>query len=294
MSTRSSRSRRGQDEEEPEEKTEDKVMTEVPEEKEEEAAAAKEEEKEEAAAAEEEKEEEAAAEDEKEEKPKEEEEEEPTKEDKTDEDDAATEDKTEEPKEGEEAVVKEDEDKGEATPAADEDKFVKPPKRGRKRTAAEELLDLSEPPPAPLDPEIIKQHELIENTPRTTPLEIALYETFKRKESQVERLSGEVTKLKAFISKRKQTYKRKRKDEGAPTRALSAYNIFVQDRFSRLAKENEQALKSSDTDAVLKRVPPASLVASTGNQWKELPADQKSSYEERYVTMSSFVRCVIL
>lgn len=144
---------------------------------------------------------------------------------------------------------------------------------------AEELL--REAPETPMDPEILKQQEIIDNTPRTTELEHALYECLMRKESQVERLSGEVTKLKAFISKRKQTYKRKRKDEGAPTRALSAYNIFVQDRFSKLAKENEQALKSSDSDAQLKRVPPASLVASTGNQWKELSAEEKTAYEER-------------
>mmetsp|Transcript_18008 Transcript_18008/g.27220 ORF Transcript_18008/g.27220 Transcript_18008/m.27220 type:complete len:492 (+) Transcript_18008:323-1798(+) len=138
-----------------------------------------------------------------------------------------------------------------------------------------------QPPLVPLDPEIIKQQEMIDNTPRTTELEHALYDVLKRKESQVDRLSGEISKLKAFISKRKQTYKRKRKDEGAPTRALSAYNIFVQDRFSKLAKENEQALASSDSDAQLKRVPPASLVASTGNQWKELSAEDKSLYEDR-------------
>ena len=144
---------------------------------------------------------------------------------------------------------------------------------------ADELL--REVHETPMDPEIIKQQEIIDRTPRTTELEHALYECLMRKESQVERLSGEVTKLKAFISKRKQTYKRKRKDEGAPTRALSAYNIFVQDRFSKLAKENEQALKSSDSDAQLKRVPPASLVASTGNQWKELSAEETTAYEDR-------------
>ena len=133
----------------------------------------------------------------------------------------------------------------------------------------------------PTDPLLIKQQELIEASSPSTELEGALYDTLKRREAHIERLTNEVTKLRAFISKRKQTYKRKRKDEGAPTRALSAYNIFVQDRFSRLAKENEQALKSADSDAQLKRVPPASLVASTGNEWKELSAEQKSHYEER-------------
>lgn len=131
------------------------------------------------------------------------------------------------------------------------------------------------------DPKVAEDLKYIEETEATTKLEIALTEALKRKDSHVERLSGEIRKLKAFISKRKQTYKRKRKDEGAPTRALSAYNIFVQDRFARLAKENETALKSADSDAQLKRVPPASLVASTGNAWKELAAEEKAKYEER-------------
>lgn len=132
-----------------------------------------------------------------------------------------------------------------------------------------------------LDPEFVEQLEIIKTQEPTTELEVALSATLKRREEQLNRLAGEITKLKAFISKRKQTYKRKRKETGAPTRALSAYNIFVQDRFSKLAKENEQALKSHDTDAKLKRVPPASLVALTGNEWKELSAEEKSSYEER-------------
>jgi len=135
-----------------------------------------------------------------------------------------------------------------------------------------------------VDPRIKEQQDIIENGIPTTILESALFEELSRKESHVQRLSGEVMKLKAFISKRKQTYKRKRKDEGAPTRALSAYNIFVQDRFSKLAKENEAALKSADSDAQLKRVPPASLVASTGNQWKELSMEDKSFYQDRAKT----------
>lgn len=145
---------------------------------------------------------------------------------------------------------------------------------------------------ANVDPRIKQQQDLIENGIPSTILEVALFEELSRKESHVQRLSGEVMKLKAFISKRKQTYKRKRKDEGAPTRALSAYNIFVQDRFSRLAKENEAALKSADSDAQLKRVPPASLVASTGNQWKELTAKDKSYYEDRYVLFEELCRNV--
>jgi hypothetical protein len=132
-----------------------------------------------------------------------------------------------------------------------------------------------------LDPKVAEDMEYIKVTEPTSRLEIVLLEALKRKESHIDRLSGEVHKLKAFISKRKQTYKRKRKEEGAPTRALSAYNIFVQDRFAQLAKENEAALKSADSDVQLKRVPPANLVASTGNQWKGLSPEEKVKYEER-------------
>lgn len=134
------------------------------------------------------------------------------------------------------------------------------------------------------DPKVLEDMEYIKNTPPTSRLEIALAEALERKELHVRRLTNEITKLKSFISKRKQTYKRKRKDEGAPTRALSAYNIFIKDRFAELAKENEAALKSADSEAQLKRVPPASLVSVTGNEWKKLPAEEKAKYEERAKT----------
>jgi hypothetical protein len=131
------------------------------------------------------------------------------------------------------------------------------------------------------DPKATEDMDIINSNEPKTELEIALSETLKRCEAHIGRLSQEVVKLKAFISKRKQTYKRKRKENGAPTRALSAYNIFVQDRFAKLSKDNESALRSTDTCAVLQRVAPASLVAATGNEWKVLPAEQKGHYEER-------------
>ena len=135
--------------------------------------------------------------------------------------------------------------------------------------------------PTPMSSEMAAHLELIAKSTAETPLEIALMAVLKGKDVQLQRLTKEINKLRAFVSKRKQTYKRKRKDEGAPTRALSAYNIFIQDRFARLAKENENALKSENEDAQLKRVPPANLVASTGNEWKELSAEVKAQYEER-------------
>jgi hypothetical protein len=131
------------------------------------------------------------------------------------------------------------------------------------------------------DPKAIAQLEFIQNNKPETELELALAGVLERKEQHIARLVSEITKLKTFISKRKQTYKRKRKDEGAPTRALSAYNIFVQDRFAQLAKENDAALKSADTNVQMQRVPPANLVASTGNAWKSLSAEDKAKYEER-------------
>lgn len=100
-----------------------------------------------------------------------------------------------------------------------------------------------------IDEKMAASLELIKTTAPSTALEQAYADVLDRKDQHILRLTNEIQKLKAFISKRKQTYKRKRKDEGAPTRALSAYNIFVQDRFALLAKENEKALKSTDTEA---------------------------------------------
>lgn len=69
----------------------------------------------------------------------------------------------------------------------------------------------------------------------------------------------------------------------ATTVFINCLYMFLQDRFAKLAKENEQALTSEDKDATLRRVPPASLVSSTGNEWKTLSAEVKAQYEERYV-----------
>lgn len=157
-------------------------------------------------------------------------------------------------------------------------------KGGEMKTSSFDDDVLAELKDDPMDTKAAEDEEFIRKNPPTTKLEHALFDMLKRKENHVARLTGEVAKLKAFISKRKQTYKRKRKDEGAPTRALSAYNIFVQDRFAKLAKQNEAALKSADSDAQLKRVPPANLVAKTGGEWKDLPAEEKAKYQLRAKT----------
>ena len=193
------------------------------------------------------------------------------------------EEKAEKPNEAEEGVP--------APPSPPEEEQPSPsPDKAKERTASDKENDDKEErrlaaieveEEKEKDPEVIAQNELISKSTPSSELEIALAAALKRKEQHAKRLAGEIVKLKQFISKRKQTYKRKRKDDGAPTRALSAYNIFIQDRFARLAKENEKALKSDDKDAKMKRVPPASLVAKTGNQWKELSVEEKAKYEER-------------
>ena len=131
------------------------------------------------------------------------------------------------------------------------------------------------------DPQTLADRKTLEENKPESELELALSRLLTAKENHVIKLTNEIKKLKGFISKRKQTYKRKRKDEGAPTRALSAYNIFVQDQFAKLAKKNSAALQSTDTNAQLERVPPANLVASTGNQWKALSEEEKQKYRDR-------------
>eukprot|EP00977_Amphora_coffeiformis_P014584 scaffold4097_cov166-Amphora_coffeaeformis.AAC.41 len=131
------------------------------------------------------------------------------------------------------------------------------------------------------DADALAQEEIVKNTVPSTELEIALTKILERKQILIDRITGEITKMKNFVKKRKQTYKRKRKEDGAPTRALSAYNMFIKERFAELSKQNEEALKSDDVNASLKRVPPSSLVSKTGNEWKELPEEIKQQYEEK-------------
>jgi hypothetical protein len=152
---------------------------------------------------------------------------------------------------------------------------------GNKRQKVNKLRFTSNADKSSQDPKVVKQQRLIQAHEPSSELEISLYDEIRRKDVQIDRLTSEILKLKQFVSKRKQVYKRKRKEEGAPTRALSAYNIFVQDMFVLLAKENEDALNSVDSGAKLVRVPPARLVASTGNKWKELPPEEKARYAER-------------
>lgn len=79
------------------------------------------------------------------------------------------------------------------------------------------------------DAEALAQEELVMRSTPSTELEVALVKILERKQALIDRISGEITKLKSFVQKRKQTYKRKRKEDGAPTRALSAYNMFIKE-----------------------------------------------------------------
>mmetsp|Transcript_2741 Transcript_2741/g.8057 ORF Transcript_2741/g.8057 Transcript_2741/m.8057 type:complete len:344 (-) Transcript_2741:188-1219(-) len=136
------------------------------------------------------------------------------------------------------------------------------------------------------DPTSKERQEFIEKSKADakSELELALYAELESKDKQIARLTKEILKLQGFVSKRKQQYKRKRKDDNAPTRALSAYNIFVKERFSRLAAQNEAALKSTDASTTLERIPPSSLVASSGLAWKDLSAEERVYYEDKAKT----------
>jgi hypothetical protein len=62
---------------------------------------------------------------------------------------------------------------------------------------------------------------------------------------------------------------------------LTSHSLSFVRRFAQLAKENDEALRSDDANASLKRVPPANLVSKTGNEWKALSNEIKAKYEER-------------
>ena len=130
----------------------------------------------------------------------------------------------------------------------------------------------------PDEPENARNRELISTSVPRTPLEVALKAELDRVSMANALLTGEYVKLRRFLAKRKQTYKRKRKDEGAPRKKLSGYNLFVRERFAKLARENEDALRSADDLADLKRIPPARNIASSGKAWSVLSAEEKARY----------------
>lgn len=121
----------------------------------------------------------------------------------------------------------------------------------------------------------------LEDAVPETDLEKKLHKALRQQFAISDKLRKEVTKLQLFMTKRKQVYRRKRKDESAPTRPLSAYNIFVREHFNKLAKENEKALSSSNVDDQMKRIAPSTLVSEAGNSWRDLCPKKKKVYIER-------------
>jgi len=133
---------------------------------------------------------------------------------------------------------------------------------------------------APDHPDRALHLELIASSTPKTPLELALKSELDRRTHHNDLLASECAKLRSFIAKRKQTYKRKRKDESAPRKKLSGYNIFVKETFAKIARENEDALRDADSTSELKRIPPASNIASAGAGWSQLSAEEKARYNE--------------
>jgi len=130
------------------------------------------------------------------------------------------------------------------------------------------------------DPTDIQNRQIISASTPTSQLELALTAELHRQIQHNQVLATECTKIRLFIAKRKQTYKRKRKDDGAPRKKLSGYNLFVRERFAELAKQNEEALLSADSGMALKRVAPASNIASSGHAWSQLTALEKDRYNQ--------------
>lgn len=143
----------------------------------------------------------------------------------------------------------------------------------------EDIADLNFDLPAD-NADTTRFKEIIASTHPTTELEIALKAELDRILKHNEVLITECAKLRGFVSKRKHSYKRKRKDENAPRKKLSGYNLFVRERFAKLAKENEDALKSADSGAELKRIPPAKNIVGSGHAWSRLSKEEKARYNE--------------
>lgn len=121
-----------------------------------------------------------------------------------------------------------------------------------------------------------RNRELIAASAPETPLEHALRAELDRQIRRNRLLANECAKLRGFLAKRKQTYKRLRKDKEAPRKKLSGYNLFVREHFAKLTKENEEALRNLDGSVEMKRVPPARNIVASGRAWSMLSADRKS------------------
>lgn len=130
------------------------------------------------------------------------------------------------------------------------------------------------------DPDRRRRRAIIADAAPSTDLEVALRAELDRQVRHNAVLAAECAKLRRFVSKRKQSYKRKRLDDAAPRKKLSGYNLFVRERFAAIARANEDALRSADSEKELTRTRPASNIASSGRAWSQLSAEEKARYNE--------------
>jgi hypothetical protein len=179
-------------------------------------------------------------------------------------------------------------------PAADASTTHDPDYRNEDRASSSRVVESDSPPN--VDDDVMPIIDIISSSTPSTPLEFALINELDRRTRHNELLINEVTRLREFLSKRKQTYRRKRTDVDAPRKKLSGYNVFVRERFAALARENEEALRmgvaTTTTSSAsgggggevvgggveLKRIPPASSISSTGKAWSMLSAEEKERY----------------
>ena len=137
-----------------------------------------------------------------------------------------------------------------------------------------------------LEPNDIRNREIINDSTPKSELEVALTSELHRLTRQNELLSQECTRLRGCFTSstttnakknifRKQiNYKRKRKDESAPRKVLSGYNLFVRERYAKIAKDNEEAMKSGAKQMV------NTNISSSGKAWNMLTTEEKEKYNQ--------------
>ena len=139
-----------------------------------------------------------------------------------------------------------------------------------------------------LEPNDIRNREIINDTTPKSELEVALTSELYRLTRQNELLSQECTRLRGCFTSSSSTttnakknifrkqinYKRKRKDESATRKVLSGYNLFVRERYAKIAKDNEEAMKSGAKQMV------NTNISSSGKAWNMLTTEEKEKYNQ--------------
>jgi len=135
-----------------------------------------------------------------------------------------------------------------------------------------------------LEPNDIRNREMINNSTPKSELEVALTSELHRLTRKNELLNQEVTRLRGFFTSTTKTkknifrkqinYKRKRKDESAPRKVLSGYNLFVRERYAKAAKDNESL------NGGAKQVVNTNDISSSGKAWNMLTTEEKEKYNQ--------------